>query len=59
MSKTARCTDVTPFDSEVSPYKFWTQSSYPTDDKKTLKKLFKEFVSIKHPKSITNNLGLF
>ncbi|PKC74232.1 hypothetical protein RhiirA1_450278 [Rhizophagus irregularis] len=32
MLRAAGCTDVTPFDSNISSYKFWTKSANPVVD---------------------------
>ncbi|RHZ71753.1 hypothetical protein Glove_253g31 [Diversispora epigaea] len=59
MLKATGCTNVTPFNSNISPYKFWTRSLDPMNDKKTLKDLFQLGFLNPYPSSIQNPSQIF
>ncbi|RHZ62249.1 hypothetical protein Glove_341g69 [Diversispora epigaea] len=59
MLKVTGCTNVTPFNSNISPYKFWTRFLDPMNDKKILKDLFQLGFLNPYPSNIQNPSQIF
>ncbi|RHZ89316.1 hypothetical protein Glove_16g30 [Diversispora epigaea] len=59
MLKAAGCTNITPFNNDISMYKFWTRSSNPEIDKETLSNLYNSGFLNPYPSNIRNPVKIF
>ncbi|RHZ65038.1 hypothetical protein Glove_319g71 [Diversispora epigaea] len=59
MLKAAGCINITPFNNNISKYKFWTQSSDPEVDKKILSDLYNLGFLNPYPSNIQNPVKIF
>ncbi|RHZ82683.1 hypothetical protein Glove_105g11 [Diversispora epigaea] len=59
MLKAVGCTNITPFNNDISMYKFWTRSSNPEIDKETLNNLYNSGFLNPYPSNIRNSVKIF
>ncbi|RHZ74545.1 hypothetical protein Glove_221g18 [Diversispora epigaea] len=59
MLKAVGCTNITPFNNDISMYKFWTRSSNPEIDKETLSNLYNSGFLNPYPSNIRNPVKIF